>query len=137
MNKTIKLGEDILVRDYYIADLIIYDFYLKIILEHIKKPRVVIDFKREAIDYRFSKELFRITHLSKISCKDENYWPVLLVNNSSYLKKINDEESDLMLTIFDDLKHYLIFDGDYLVDVIAGKDPKIYFESELKNKGIK
>lgn len=106
------------------------DFYLKIILEHSVKSRVVIDFKREAVDYRFSRALFRATHLYEISCKDENFWPVLLVENSSYLKKINDEEADFMLAVWSDLKHYLIFDGDYLVDVIAGKNPDIYFEKE-------
>ena len=136
MNELIKLGRDVIDRDYYILDLMHIDWNLKIILGHVTKPPVVIDFKLECIDYRFSKELFRINHLSKISCKDDAFWPVLLIEDSSYLKKINDEESDLLLTVFEDLKHYLVFDGDYLVDVIAGKDPEIYFDKDNSKKHL-
>ena len=130
MNELIKLGKSIIDKDYFILDLMNFDRNLKIILAHSTKPNVVIDFNKRYIDYRFSRELFRINHLAKIIHKGDGHWPVLLIKDSPYLKKINDEESDLLLTVFKDLKHYLIFDDDYLVDVIAGKDPEIYFDKD-------
>ena len=130
MNNFIKFGENVIDKDYYILDLMYLDCNLKIILAHYSKPKVILNFKQECVDYRFSRELFRINHLASIIHKSDEYWPVLLIKDSPYLKKINDEESDLLLTVFKDLKHYLIFDDDYLVDVIAGKDPEIYFDKD-------
>ena len=131
MRDIIKLGKSIINKDFYIKDLTFEGFNLKIILEHGDGRLAVIDFGKEAIDYRFSMKLNRINHLISLG-KYGDYWPVLLIKDSDYLKNISKDDSDIMLFVDKDLKHYIIYNDDYVIDVIAGKDPDIYIKSGPK-----
>ena len=131
MRNIVKLGRNIINIDFYIKDLTFEGFNLKIILEHNDGRVAVIDFGKEAIDYRFARELYRINHLASLS-EHGDPWTVLLIKDSDYLKKISKEDSDIMLACNDDVNHYLIYDDDIVIDVIAGKDPDIYIKSGSK-----
>ena len=126
-----KLGKSIINRDFYIKDLIDKDLNFKIILKHDDNKLAIIDFKKEVVDYRFSRKIYRKNYLASMN-KYRDFWPVLLIKDSDYLKKISKEDSDVMLFVDKDICHYLIHDNDYVIDVIAGKDPDIYIKSGTK-----
>jgi hypothetical protein len=129
MNDIVRLGENIIDRDYGITSVLFDACRLTVKLEHVNKKVVIVDFGKHALDCRFSQEFFRINHIADLIEKGE-FWPIRLINNSSYLDKINKEELDMMFTLFKNLKHYVIADDDFIIDIMATEDPKIYFESE-------
>ncbi len=128
MSNVIYIGTDIIDKEYYIADLIFKKYNLEIILKHLNKKNAVVDFGLNAIDYRFSRELFRINDL--IFGDKFKYWPILRIDDSKYLKKLNDESSGVMLVVDEKLKHYIIYDDDFVIDVISSEDPTVFIDEK-------
>ncbi len=127
MKNLIEIGKNILDKKNYFLDLIHKNGRLKIILGHMKKNKTILDFGKSYVDYRFSRELYRINDLKLDGLTD--YWPVVEILDSKYLKKINEESCGLIFSVDKNVRHFLIYDDDYVIDIISTDAPKIIFKN--------
>ena len=86
---------------------------------------IVFDFGYFVEDYRVSREGRRLDHhMSKLP-KECIF---VEVEDSEYLKKLNNESDGMLLFIDPDLKHYITGDDDYSIDIISREEPEVYKE---------
>lgn len=91
---------------------------------------IVCNFGYTVEDYRVTIEGRRLNdhHMSKKISKN---WLLIEVENSEYLKKLDKESGELFLLANPNLKHYMIGDIDYSVDIIAGAKPDVYMVKKI------
>ncbi len=124
--KTATSLDDILNEDFFISSIITDNKGLRLILYNSKnenfQPEIVVDFGFNVEDYRVSNE-GRRPDRSGMKC---GWWPIIEVLDSDYLKKIDKESDGILLFINPNLKHYIIGDQDYIVDIISTEKPILY-----------
>jgi hypothetical protein len=119
-----KIGKGLIKKEYYIKDLIFQKYVLKIILQHEELVDMCVDFGLNVMDFRFSHELNRVNDF--VLDEKIEYWPVLHIKDSNYLKKLDQDSLNMILSVNEDLKHYVVFDDDFVIDILSSKEPKIY-----------
>lgn len=98
--------------------------------------KVCIRFKDWVNSYRQTDETFRANLIHKLhekyGVKFYSQWSFFKVRNSSYISWLSVESS----TISDnfELIHFVIFDPNNVIDVIAGYEPTIEFVAEIPTK---
>ena len=119
-----QIGKGLIKKEYYIKDLIFQKYVLKIILQHEELADMCVDFGLNVVDFRFSHELNRVNDF--VLDEKIEYWPVLHIKDSNYLKKLDQDSLNIILSVNEDLKHYVVFDDDFVIDILSSKEPTIY-----------
>jgi len=131
--KTATTLDEILNEDFFISSIITDEKGFRLILYNSKNenflPEIVVDFEFNVEDYRVSNEGRRPDH-SNMEC---SRWPIIEVQDSDYLKKLDKESDGILLFINPNLKHYIMGDQDYVVDIISKKKPLVYLNKYLNN----
>ncbi len=101
-----------------------YDMNLEILIEDVDRNNIItILFENEVISYRLNKSLnmyFEYSHLKQIPLLSE-------VKNSRYIKWIESAGLNQIMESKDIeyLKHYIIADDNYYIEVISEKSPSV------------
>ena len=85
---------------------------------------VVFDFRYTVEDYRISPEGRRLEHHTQGNLPEP--WLFIEVKDSEYLKKLDKESQGLLLAINPNLKHYMLGDVDYCIDIVSIAEPEVY-----------
>ena len=104
--------------------------------DRIVTNKVYVRFKDWVNSYRQTDETFRAYLIHKLHEKYGvafySQWSFFKVHNSSYISWLSAESS----TISDnfELIHFVVFDPNNVIDIIAGYEPTIEFVSDIPTK---
>ena len=85
---------------------------------------IVFDFRYTVEDYRVSREGHRFEHHTSGDLPEP--WLFTEVKNSEYLKKLDQETEGVLTAINPNLKHYMVGDVDFSIDIISVAEPTVY-----------
>lgn len=103
------------------------------------KQLVKVIFKNSVVAYNTTEEHFRLTTFGYLDDHYEDrfysHWSFFKVTHSLYINWLA-EEAEISPEELNNLMHFSIFTYDYIVDIVATREPEIEFIERLDKESL-